>query len=45
MTLEQLLSDAYAVQELVAATGAEQVEYVEKQFDGPSMSDDEWSSL
>lgn len=30
---------------VVAVSGVAVVEYEEKQFSGPSMSDDEWSSL
>lgn len=37
--------DVFSGTELLALGQADAVEYVEKQFQGPAMSDDEWASL
>ena len=48
LVAEQFLAidgDEFSGQELLALGQAGAVEYVEKQFAGPAMSDDEWASL
>lgn len=37
--------DEFCGQELLALGQADSVEYVEKHFNGPAMSDDEWATL
>lgn len=41
----QAQADVFTGEELLALGEAAAVEYVEKQFEGPAMSDDEWASL
>lgn len=37
--------EAFSAAEVIGAAGVAVVEYEEKHFQGPSMSDDEWSTL
>lgn len=43
--LETMLSKAFETFELCAASGVHAIEYVEKQFEGDGMSDDEWAAI